>query len=356
MPHPPDAAVALRCDAGARTGVGHLVRCLALAEELLGRGVRVELLGDLGGLAWAEKQVATRGLPVRPAPADPEALAALCVERAYDAVVLDGYELHPASGTALRARGIGVLAVVDGTYGGAQQADLYLDQNLGAERRADLPAERLLGGLAYALLRDVVRGRRPAAPPDGSPRSRGPVRVLAVFGGTDAYDAARTVVPLLLETRLPVAVTVVAARPETALALSRAGWAPGQQVEVLRAVDDLPALVVDTDVVVSASGTSLWELLCLGAATGVVSVVDNQEVGYQAVLAEGLAAPVGRLGRLGSDAAARAEAVEVLTRLLTDARWRGELAAAGWSRVDGRGRERVADVLLAEATAATTQG
>ena len=108
---------------------------------------------------------------------------------------------------------------------------------------------------------------------------------------------------------------------------------------------------VETRGVISLStaliGTGAEEVIPLGAATGAVCVADNQEEGYRTVVAEGLAAPVGRLADLTSNAADRKAAVTVLTRLLADPAARSALATQGWRQVDGRGRERVADVLLA---------
>ena len=158
--------VGVRCDAGAATGVGHLVRCVALAEELVGRGLGVVFLGDLGGLAFAQRQLADRGLPLRPAPVAPEDLADLAVSLGLAAVVLDGYHLDPGCGAALMARGLPVLALSDGGFGADQRATIHLDQNLGAARPAHLPqGTEALSGLAHVLLRDVVRSRRPAAAP-----------------------------------------------------------------------------------------------------------------------------------------------------------------------------------------------
>jgi hypothetical protein len=124
--------VGVRCDAGPATGVGHLVRCVALAEELVSRGLGVVFLGDLGGLPFAQRQLADRGLPLLPAPVAPEDLADLAVSMGLAAVVLDGYHLDPGCGTALTARGLPVLALSDGGFGADQRATIHLDQNLGA--------------------------------------------------------------------------------------------------------------------------------------------------------------------------------------------------------------------------------
>ncbi|GAB3957474.1 hypothetical protein GCM10027614_73020 [Micromonospora vulcania] len=124
-------------------------------------------------------------------------------------LVLDSYELDPAGAGALRAAGVLTLAVIDGDSRG-QDADLYLDQNFGAQTPA-LPG-RLLAGSTYALLRDSVVTARPATPRPATAVSR--PRVLAFFGGTDAVGAAPVLTRVLLATGHPMDLTVVVGRPE----------------------------------------------------------------------------------------------------------------------------------------------
>lgn len=332
--------VGIRCDAGAQTGVGHLVRCVALAEELTARGVTVHFLSDLGGLAWAEAQLVERGLSWHPAPYDPVGLVAAADRLALDAVVLDSYELPPEHGIAIRATGRTVLAIVDADLRG-QVADVYVDQNLDAELLSPvLPAGAVrLAGLDYALLRQAVRERRPPAPRDGFARTP---KVVAFFGGTDAYRAAPVLACLLVATGAAFDATVVAADGGLRASLAEIVPGPGQRLEIIDPTDELPKLLADADLVVSASGTSTWELLCLGLPAALVWVVDNQILGYGRTIERGLAAGLGHLRDLPSPAA-----IEVLRGLLTDPVSRANLAARGWAAVDGRGVARVADALLA---------
>ena len=332
--------VGIRCDAGPRTGVGHLVRCVALAEELTARGVSVQFLSDLGGLAWAQRQLVDRGLPWHPAPYDPVGLVAAAGRLALDAVVLDSYELSPEHGIAVRDSGRAVLAIVDGEPRGLV-ADVYVDQNLDAELATPaLPADATrLAGLDYALLRRAVRDRRPAAPRDSVTRTP---KVVAFFGGTDAYRAAPVLAQVLIETGASFDATVVAADSGLRADLLALAPAPGQRLEIIDPTDELPKLLADADLVISASGTSTWELLCLGLPAALVWVVDNQILGYERTVARGLAAGLGHLGELPSSGA-----VSTVRDLLTDPGARATLAARGWAAVDGRGVERVADALLA---------
>ena len=328
--------VGIRCDAGARTGVGHLVRCVALAEELVARGAGVRFLSDLGGVAWAEAQLTQRGLPWHPPPYDPIALVAAVERLEIDALVIDSYTLPPGHSAAVRQAGRRVLAIVDGDFRG-QTADIYVDQNLDAH--LDVADAIGLAGLDYALLRSSVRSLRPVTPPAHRP-GRTP-KVVCFFGGTDAYRAAPQVAGLLARTGVGFDATVIAANEELHAELSAIPAGPGQRFEIIPPTDDLPKLLAGADLAVSASGTSTWELLCLGLPAALVWVVDNQILGYDRTIARGYAAGLGRLGHLGD------EAVSVLRRLLTDAALRTELAARAWAAVDGRGVERVVDALMA---------
>jgi spore coat polysaccharide biosynthesis predicted glycosyltransferase SpsG len=333
--------IGIRCDAGPRTGVGHLVRCVALAEELSGRGAAVHFLSDLGGLAWAARQLTRRGFARHPAPPDAAGLATAAVRLRLDAMVIDSYELPEAHSRAVRAGGRPVVAIIDGDPRG-QRADIYVDQNLDAELRVLPlpPGTDRLAGLDYALLRRAVRDLRPDAAPRAA-RTRVP-RVVAFFGGTDAYRAAPIAAGLLIRTGVPCAATVVAADAGLRRELLALRPAPGQRLAVIAPTDDLPELLAGADLAISASGTSTWELLCLGLPAALVWVADNQIIGYGRTTARGLAAGLGHLPELATSAAA----VQTLRGLLLDPGERAALAARAWAAVDGRGAARVADALL----------
>jgi spore coat polysaccharide biosynthesis predicted glycosyltransferase SpsG len=268
------------------------MRCLALAEELRGRGADLVFVCDSHTVPWVDEQIRARGIPVEPAVHTPAEHVRLLARLDLDAVVLDSYDLDAEVFAAVRGSGLPTLAIVDGELRGAD-ADVFVDQNLGSELdRPELPeGSRRLAGLDYVLLRDEVLARRPAQPP--VPRPGGVPRVFAFFGGTDAFGAGPYVVAALAATGVPFEATVVAPGEELAAAVAAVGLGAGQRVEVIGPTSQLAAAVVAADLTVSASGTSTWELLCLGATAGLVCVVDNQVMGYERTVATGAAVGVG---------------------------------------------------------------
>ncbi|MFG1818659.1 PseG/SpsG family protein [Kribbella sp. NPDC049174] len=335
--------VGIRCDVGPGRGIGHVMRCLALAEELLRRGLGVVFVCDAHTVPWAEAQIAARGIAVEPAVWTPAEHVELFERLRLDAVVFDSYDLDASVYPAVRATGIPTLAIVDGDLRGAE-ADVLVDQNLAAELDyPQLPDNTIrLAGLAYVMIRDEILALRPIDPPVR--HSTAVPKVFAFFGGTDAFGAGPYVVQALAATGVPFEATVVAPRPELADRIGSVELQPQQRVDVIGPTDRLAAEVREADLTISASGTSTWELLCLGATAGLVCVVDNQVMGYERAIATGTAAGVGVLSDLSADPST---AAAVLKRLLTDPAERARLASAGWELVDGNGRNRVADALLA---------
>lgn len=325
------------------------MRSLAFAEELRQRGVEVVFVCDSPAVPWADQQIRTRGLAVEAVVWTPDEHVELVKRLGLDAVVFDSYDLPGEVFTAVRRSGVPTLAIVDGDLRGAD-ADVLVDQNLGAEFDQPVLPERAvrLAGLEYVLLRDEVLALRPSEPPVLRPA--GVPKVFAFFGGTDAYGAGPYVVQALAATGVPFEATVVAPGEELGAGIAAVRLQEGQSVQVIGPTSQLAKAVVGADLVVSASGTSTWELLCLGATAGLVCVVDNQELGYERAVATGAAAGVGTLAELKVDSTA---AAAVLRKLLTDPQERAQLAQAGWKLVDGQGRARVADALEQLLAAAT---
>jgi spore coat polysaccharide biosynthesis predicted glycosyltransferase SpsG len=317
------------------------MRCLALAEEVRRRGAELVFVCDAHTVPWAAEQIAARGIPVERAVWSPDEHVELFNRLKLDGVVFDSYDLDASVYAAVRAC-LPTLAIVDGDFRGAE-ADVLVDQNLAAELdHPDLPRDAVrLAGLRYVMIRDEILDHRPAAPPDDRP-SVVP-RVFAFFGGTDAFGAGPYVARALAATGLPFEATVVAPAPDLAAQLAAVELQPTQRLDVIGPTDQLASRVREADLTISASGTSTWELLCLGATAALVCVVDNQVMGYERAVDTGAAAGLGLLSALQQDSSS---ADQVLKRLLGDPAERGRLARAGWQLVDGRGRERVADALL----------
>lgn len=308
--------VVLRCDASAGSGVGHLVRCLALAEEVAARGGTSVLVGHIEA-PLARRLVAAAGIEVLEPPAADSLLDWSWLQGA-DVLHVDDYAL----GALGRGDDLVTSSIEDGPFG-RRSADVVVDSTLGAEAagRPTDDSDEVLLGIRYAPLRHaVLRARDVVRGPDG------PLTVLVVLGGTDPAGATDPATRLALE-----------AGAQRVLVAGH-GTVVDERVEQLGPQDDLPALAATCDVVVSAAGTSVWELACVGAPAAIVQVTENQSAGYRRALDAGLAVGLGRVEDLDDP-----QARHTLRELVGDPDRRAALRRTGRSLVDGRGAARVVD-------------
>ena len=367
--------VLMLCDGGGPIGVGHVIRSLALAEASVAAGHDVVLAGHFEGsfvqgqLAAAPVEVIQTATPMTDA--DLQAVLDLVRPVGPDLLHVDSYEA-PArlfGNDVVRGSNEILGAVIlsnmeDGSYG-RRRADVVIDPTFGAElsTRPDDGSTWLLRGSRYAPVRQrVLDARRPATGQVGAvvdaeagvgkdPEVGAAARsVLVVMGGTDPVGLAPAVVGLLARTGLSLDVTVIAVG-EIAERARAAALGSRLSLNVVAPVDDLPALMARQDLVVSAAGTSVWELCCLGVPMAVVWAVDNQREGYDRLVGAGAALGLGgpELGgsemggsEMGGDVPGPVEdAVGRLRTALTDPRVRADLTLAGRRIVDGLGAWRV---------------
>ena len=374
--------VLLLCDGGGSMGVGHVIRSLALAEAAVVAGHDVVVAGHFEGsfvqgqLAAAPVEVVQLAAPL--ADHDLQLVIELVSDRRPDVLHVDSYEaparLHelvaPPEAEAER-RGVVLSNMEDGGFG-RRPADVVVDPTLGAQLlpRPDDGSTWLLRGSRYAPMRqrviDARRAREVATAVEIGPAGEigmaaadSTRTVLVVMGGTDPVGLAPAAVGLLARTGLALEVTAIAVG-DNAERVRAAARDSALSLTVLAPVDDLAALMSAQDLVISAAGTSVWELCCIGVPMALIWAVDNQRDGYDRVVAAGaalglggpelggpeLGGPVGRpeLGEaeLGGPELQRDErAVGLLRRALTDSRMRADLAQTGRDVVDGLGAWRV---------------
>jgi spore coat polysaccharide biosynthesis predicted glycosyltransferase SpsG/ribosomal protein S18 acetylase RimI-like enzyme len=308
----------LRADAGPSIGVGHLSRCVALAEAAVARGWPVVLAGEVEGGGWLVDRLSTLDVPVVPA----DSLATRAKELGADVVLVDHYGL----GELPEVRAVSRLVSMEDGHFGRRAADVVVDANLFTAARPADGSPVVLAGPDFApMRRDVVAARAAR-----TARAGGPLRVVVVMGGGATGEAVSAALTALRDTGVPLAVRALS----TAAVQVPAG--PGQRFTVEPPTPRLPELLAEADLVVSAAGVTLLELCCVGVPAALVQLADNQAAGYRAALDQGLAAGLGTVADLPS-------APPRLRDLLTDADARARLAGAASAAVDGRGVDRILD-------------
>lgn len=354
--------VAVRADASARIGAGHVMRCLTLAEALRERGAEVHFVcrAHAGHMA---ARIEAAGFPVSLLPAPPPALAPVAdadyaawlgVPAETDAhetvaaldgwrphwLIVDHYALDARWERALRPHCERML-VIDDLADRDHDADLLLDQNLVADMdgrydgRVPPHCGRLLGP-DYALLQPGYAELHPRTPP----RTGRIQRIFVFFGMADGANlTGRTIAAFLALQRPDIGLDVVI-DPESAHAAALREQATAHGPIALHGpLPSLAPLMMKADLAIGAAGATSWERCCLGLPSLVVTLAENQTPIAAALDRQRCIRWLGHRDTV-SDA--------MLTSALQEALLSGlasEMSRRGLALVDGRGTERVAGIM-----------
>lgn len=355
---------AFRVDASTTIGIGHLRRCLALAQALSALGAQIAFVTrDLGFdsaaeiVAFGYLALTLRSPPMhaalqtQDAPShahwagvsqvvDADETSALLTAWRPDWVVVDHYAFdagwHATVATATGAR----ICVIDDLADRALNADVLVDHNHAPDHRAKYGLHaagiaRLLGGPRFALL-------GPAYAEAGAHVLRDRVDSIGIFmGGTDPWQASALALNACREVAafggvVQVATTHANPHLEALAALCRR-W---PQTELLIDEPNLAAFFVRHDLQIGAGGGASWERCCVGAPTLALAMAKNQQPVVAALAAEGAVEPV---EFVSIDTVGRAVA-----RLVDDPAKRRQLSERSRRLVGALGATRVALALFAD--------
>jgi UDP-2,4-diacetamido-2,4,6-trideoxy-beta-L-altropyranose hydrolase len=280
-----------------------------------------------------------------------ETLASLAPHGPVDWLVVDHYGIDARWHHRVRRAAERVL-VIDDLADRHLDADLVLDQNVGADTRSydavlQRSAVKLLGP-RYALVAPAfreARTRKAAA----DPRDVEEIAAVIALGGTDPDDATSTVLELLLaDLRSLRRVDVVIGRAHPNAARVRRICSDLGHATVHVQTTQMPMLLEHAHVAVGAGGSSTWERLCVGVPTLTLPLADNQLPTLAALVRAGLVTtPEGSWEQ--GDALAR-----TFRRLLHDHDARSELRRRGQALIDGDGAARVVQAMVRLAGAPAT--
>ena len=339
------AACIIRADGGSHLGMGHVMRCLALAEGLREHGTQ-PLFVTRNHDAQVAARIRAGGYAVEQMPPeyDFESELQFVEERFADGefrmLVVD--LCNSDTGTQIaayaaylrewRSRGVFVLAIDD--FNWAPYADVVVNPNYGAEAAVDPASDgtKLLLGPDYFLLRDEFV----SSAADRELREPGE-RVLVTMGGSDLAGLTPRVMRALLEVQRPLDVRVVVGiedRERTGLTDLSDRF--GGRCELYDASCNMAELMRWADVAVTGGGLTKYETAATGTPAVVLAQVEHQHELMLRFVKAGTCTYLGRGGEVSEEAAR--DAVE---GLLGDLDRRRAMSDAGVVLVDGKGLDRV---------------
>ena len=359
-------SIIFRTDASMFIGSGHVMRCMALAEELNYDcwAVGVSFIsrnheGSLNGL------IRNKGFGLYELPAgsqdrsngdrkgeyaawlgtSQEADASETIEilkdNQPDWLIVDHYAIDVTWQRMVRPY-VRNIMVIDDLANRRHECDLLLDQNYVSEehkRYADFVPRSCttLLGPQYALLRkEFAKARENLKPRDGSVN-----RVFVFFGGVDPDNmTGKTLEALLVPefSHIHADVVIGAAnlhRDAVTNLVKQRSW-----TTLHVQVDNIAELMAKADLAICAGGSTTWERCCLGLPGLVVTIADNQVQFARDLYQDGLLRWLGISQDVDVDVLH-----QNLLKALQDLGRNRQEAEKGMHIVDGKGAQYVVKIL-----------
>lgn len=298
--------VVFRCDASIQIGIGHVMRCLTLADGLVEQGAEcyficrehtghlLEVIRKHGhqtySLSLKENVKELDENNAKLAHADwlgstQSEDAQLCIELLQtlqpDWLVVDHYAIDIRWEKLLRPYCKKIM-VIDDLADRSHDCEILLDQTFGRDIKDYIeyvPKHcQLLCGSKYALLRPEFAQWR-----NYSLKRRKDGRIehfLISLGGVDKDNITTQILKGLQKSSLPecckITVVMGSTAPWIESVKTQAEMLPWK-VEVKTGVSNMAELMANSDLAVGAAGSTSWERCCLGLPTIMLVLAENQQ-------------------------------------------------------------------------------
>lgn len=318
----------IRTEASSAIGMGHFMRCFAIAEAARERGIAVTfLLNALDEVRDRLSAIGADGM-VLPALASGEDLLAMAAAGLthQDWLIIDSYAADDAYIAAQRllAR---VCVIDDLNLLPRYDCDLILNAAEAAPHMgyAGKTRARLLLGADYSLIRCEFRqtGRR-----NGE-------TITIIFGGSDPQNLSAACARAVLSAT-NTRVRIIAGPANRHIADLQALAAADMHLEIAVSPPSVAETIADSALVITAAGGSVGEIAAIGLPALVLVVYDNQAAALSACPYPVIDAR----GGLPDDLGAR------VANLLADPESLADSARRAHALVDGRGPQRLVEVMF----------
>lgn len=366
--------VVIRADANSKIGMGHVMRCLSVADALVKRREEVLFVtADDTPVPLLTK----KGIPYRVLHTDyadmeaelPELLAVLreltlraespeaALLQRNTSILVDSYYVTEKYLAALKKRITTIY--MDDIYAFSYPVDMLINYNIygeemGYEKDAAFADTKLLLGANYVPLREefsagagYVQSRKELSlgAANVTPAEEG--GILITTGGSDSFNLAGQ---LLMEAMKYDALKekeyhVVSGSLNPHIGELQALAQKHENIHIHCNVTNMAELMAESEVALSAGGSTLYELCAMGVPVIAFSFAENQERLVQTFVKRGIAQYGGNYRTDGNKMIQNT--IAGLETLLEDKNLRTEYRKKARTLVDGKGAERIAEAIQA---------
>ncbi len=335
--------IVFRTDASIDIGIGHVMRCLTLADELRLKYTDINFIcrEEPGNMI---SYIGNRGYKVHQLPGeiDTETDRRLTkeilskYETKPDWLIIDHYDIEISWENQLRKYSKKIM-VIDDLANREHDCDLLLDQNFSKNdnRYIGLIPENCvqLLGPEYAMLRLQFQKAKECL----RERNGGVNRILIFMGGADTKNItskALRAIHMLGRSDIAIDVVVGNLNPYHDEIKILASKIPNTSCH--HNVEDLAKLMSSADLCIGAGGTATWERCCVGVPTITVILAENQENISESLDKEGSLINLGWYHKVTED-----NIKEVVEGLIDNPQKMVSMSDKSRNLVDGEGVNRV---------------
>ncbi len=360
--------VVIRADANSKIGMGHVMRCLSVADALLKRGEEVlfvtaddtpvplltkkgipcrvlhtdyaDMEAELPKLWEVLRELQEEALSRMPSQRTESPEAALAQKNT--SILVDSYYVTEKYLEALKKRITTIY--MDDIYAFSYPVDMLINYNIygeemGYEKDAAFADTKFLLGTKYVPLREEFS----AAEQQGTAADGG---ILITTGGSDSFNLAGQ---LLTEAMKYDALKtkeyhVVSGSLNPHIGELQALAQEHGNIHIHCNATNMAELMAESKVALSAGGSTLYELCAMGVPVIAFSFAENQERLVQTFVKRGIAQYGGNYRTDGNKMIRNT--IAGLEMLLEDENLRAEYRKKACTLVDGKGAGRIAEAIL----------
>jgi len=333
--------VIFRVDASKDIGIGHLMRCLALSEELIRRKQTCFFLSKVDNNELINRikknNIYFQNIPSNLSlQADLEMLLKISNENDIDWVITDHYGITSQYIKELKNKNLRVLSIDDS----AQihyYSDIIVNQNVGAEKLvfSSEKYSKFLLGTKYVILRDELLKR------NKRPMKNKVEKILVMFGGADPDNVTLKILKMLesLKENIHFLVVTGPANQYNNFILSYLNKY-NMNFTFLRNQRNMSDVYLESDIAISAGGTSCYELAYFGIPNIIVAIADNQIHIAKELERNGVSIYIGEVNDLKDK-----ELINKVSELFSNSSLRKKMRENENKIVDGEGKGRIIDFM-----------
>lgn len=272
----------IHTNGGVNIGIGHVMRSIGMAQEWIRLGGVAVILGYVEGKSLISK-VEKSGIELKSLPENcsPKKVLSTILENAHQAkygswVMIDTYNFDYESQWTLKRLFPRMLLVDDYHHHAKYASEIILNQNIGAENinyNVNWDCS-ILAGTDYVMLRkefiQAVKEKK---------LRHKKKRIMVTMGGADAGNITLQVLKALdsIRTVELEAVAIVGPANPHRKAIQDFAQKSSLSVQVLVDVNDMPAQINASDLIVTAGGSSCWEICALEVPMIAIIIAENQQ-------------------------------------------------------------------------------